>query len=338
MMMDMTLPNLLRRAAFKSPDREAIVSEAGRWTYREWLFNTAQRTKALSAMGIRKGEHVATLFLNGNEVLETYLAIMELGAVVVPLNVRLSPGELSYVVNHSDASTLIFYQEFGELVSTLQSTFPAVRHWVISGAGGSGNFIGFDDLPPYGRGNIFSVPIAERDIACILYTAGTTGKPKGVLLSHRNCVWAGASAATDVDYKPEYKVALVFPLYRVAAFGIFVTNLYLGCTFVTMKQFDPEKIMELVVREKINRIVFPPTVWNFILQLPNIEDYDRSSVRSLGSGAESMPMQTKKRLLDLFPNAGLGETYGMTEAVAIISTLKPLRTFFGSWPPWARLL
>jgi fatty-acyl-CoA synthase len=322
-MIEVTLPYLLRRAAFKFPDKEAIVSETGRWTYGRWNDNSSRRALALQGLGITKGDHVATLFLNGNEVLETYLGLMKLGAVVVPLNVRLSAGELAYIVNHSDASALIFSTEFKKLVAPLRQNCPSVKHWVISGEKALGDMVGFDDLLPDSPCQDPEVEVAERDLASILYTAGTTGKPKGVLLSHRNCIWAAASAASDVDYKPEYKVALVFPLYHAAAFGIFATNLYLGCTNVTMKQFDPAKVMELVQRERLNRIVFPPTVWNFILQLPDIGSYDTSSVRSLGSGAETMPLQTKERLLKLFPNAGLGETYGMTETIATISTLKP---------------
>jgi len=321
--MEMSLPYLLRRAAFKFPDKEAIVSETGRWTYRRWDCSSNKRAWALKKCGVRKGDHVATLFLNGNEVLETYLAVMKLGAVVVPLNVRLSSGELNYIVNHSDASTVIFSHEFLKTVSSMKPSCPAVKQWIVSGAESPEGFRSLDELLQDESDEDPFIPIAERDIACILYTAGTTGKPKGVLLSHRNCIWAAASAASDVDYKPEYRVALVFPLYHAAAFGIFVTNLYLGCTHVTMKQFDPQKVMEMIFRERINRIVFPPTVWNFILQLPDIDRFDTSSVRSLGSGAETMPLQTKKRLLNLFPNASLGETYGMTETVATISTLKP---------------
>lgn len=321
--MDVTLPYLLRRAAFKFPDKEAIVSETGRWTYRQWEQNCNKRAWALSRLGIKKGDHVATLFLNGNEVLETYLALMKLGAVVVPLNVRLSAGELSTIVNHSDACALIFSGEFMEVVGQVKRNFSGVKTWIMSGSEIFDGGVAFDTIYRDESEEDLAVEVGERDIACILYTAGTTGRPKGVLLSHKNCIWAAVSAASDVDYKPEYKVALVFPLYHAAAFGIFATNLYLGCTHVTMKQFDPRKVMDLVDKEKLNRIVFPPTVWNFILQLPDIGKYDTSSVRSLGSGAETMPLRTKERLLKLFPNAGLGETYGMTETLATISTLKP---------------
>jgi fatty-acyl-CoA synthase len=92
---------------------------------------------------------------------------------------------------------------------------------------------------------------------------------------------------------------------------------------VIMRSFDPKRVMELIGEEKINRMTFPPTVWNFILQLPDLDQYDTHAVRALSSGAESMPLETKKKLLALFPNAGLGETYGMTESAASITTLHP---------------
>jgi acyl-CoA synthetase (AMP-forming)/AMP-acid ligase II len=160
-------------------------------------------------------------------------------------------------------------------------------------------------------------------VACILYTAGTTGRPKGVLLSHANCVWASVNIGVDVDIQWDYRVLLVFPLYHAAAFIIAISNLYMGCTNVSMRTFDPKGVMELIGREQINRMTFPPTVWNFILQLPDLDQYDTASVRSLSSGAEAMPVETKRKLLELFPNAKLGETYGMTESAATITTLNP---------------
>jgi acyl-CoA synthetase (AMP-forming)/AMP-acid ligase II len=116
---------------------------------------------------------------------------------------------------------------------------------------------------------------------------------------------------------------MVFPLYHAAAFMILVYDLFVGCTNVTMRSFEPKRVMELIEEERINRMTFPPTVWNFILQLPDLDQYDTQTVRSLSSGAESMPLETKKKLLAFFPNAGLGDTYGMTETSATITTLNP---------------
>jgi acyl-CoA synthetase (AMP-forming)/AMP-acid ligase II len=319
----MTIPHLLKRAAFKYPEREAIVSEKGRWTHADWDRNANRRSAVLASRGIGKGDHVATIFLNGNEVLETFLALMKLGAVPVPLNVRFSGKELQYIIEHSDAKAVILSSEFEKVIREIRKDLPRVEQYFFCADKVPEGMIDFAGLSAAASEQDPGTEILEDDIACILYTAGTTGRPKGVLLSHRNCVWASVNIAMDVDLRPEYRVLLVFPLYHAAAFMIVVSNLFVGATNVTMKVFDPIRVMEMIQEEKINRATFPPTVWNFILQLPGLDRYDTSSVRALSSGAEAMPLETKRRLLELFPNAGLGETYGMTESAATITTLSP---------------
>ncbi len=322
-MIPMTIPYLLKRAAFKNPLREAVVSEKGRWTYALWETNSNKRAAALWKQGIRKGDQVATIFLNGHEVLETYLALMKLGAVIVPLNVRFSPRELHYIIDHSEASFLILSQEFESPIREIKSDLTRIKRFFKSGGEAGADMIPLEEIWRFESAEAPPVEIEENDLAAILYTAGTTGKPKGVLLSHRNCIWAAVNMACDVDINPEYRVLMVFPLYHAAAFIILIGNLFVGCTNVMMKTFDPQKVMEWIEKEKINRMTFPPTVWNFILQLPNLGQYDTTSVRSLSSGAESMPLETKKKLLQVFPNAALGESYGMTESAATITTLNP---------------
>jgi acyl-CoA synthetase (AMP-forming)/AMP-acid ligase II len=322
-MIHMTVPYLLKRAAFKYPDREAIVSETGRWSFSQWNENANKRAHALARYGIKKGDHVATIFLNGNEVLETFMAILKLGAVIVPLNVRFSGKELHYIVDHSDATALILSHEFEKVIREIKGDLPNVKHFFMSGGTVPEDMIDFEALYRESPEKEPDAGIEERDVACILYTAGTTGRPKGVLLSHANCVWASVNIGVDVDIQWDYRVLLVFPLYHAAAFIIAISNLYMGCTNVSMRTFDPKGVMELIGREQINRMTFPPTVWNFILQLPDLDQYDTASVRSLSSGAEAMPVETKRKLLELFPNAKLGETYGMTESAATITTLNP---------------
>jgi acyl-CoA synthetase (AMP-forming)/AMP-acid ligase II len=227
------------------------------------------------------------------------------------------------VVDHSDASSLIFASEFLEPVERIRGDLPKVKRILVSGECGAADMFPLEALcheEPYGEPE---VDLEEEEIACILYTAGTTGKPKGVLLSHRNCIWGAVNIAYEVDLEPDYRVLMVFPLYHAAAFMILMSNLFLGCTCVTMRGFDPRAVMERIQQDRIHRVTFPPTVWNFILQLPDLHRYDTTSVRALSSGAESMPLETKKRLLELFPRASLGETYGMTESAATITALTP---------------
>jgi len=299
------------------------VSEAGRWTYRQWRANATRRAAALAKQGIGKGDHVATIFLNGNEVLETFLALTKIGAIIVPLNMRLSAGELKYIIDHSDATTVILSGDFKKVMGEIRSDLPKVKKYIVTGDEVPEGMISFDAICSEDLGDGPDVEIRESDIAFILYTAGTTGKPKGVLLSHKNWIWSAINRVSDVEIRPEYRVMLVFPLYHSAALLILMCNLYYGCTNVTMRAFDPRAVMEIMETEKISSMAFPPTVWNFILQLPDLERYDTSSVKSISSGAEAMPVEMKKKLQILFPNAKLGETYGMTECAATITTLRP---------------
>ncbi|MBW1683184.1 MAG: long-chain-fatty-acid--CoA ligase [Deltaproteobacteria bacterium] len=323
MKLQVTLPYMLQKAVRNHPLREAIVSEKGRWTYGDWRMNARKRAAVLRAHGIGKGDHVAVIFLNGHEILETFMALMMLGAVIVPLNVRLSSGELRYILDHSDATNLVLSHEFEAVIREIKGDLPRVRRYFKSGGEPAADMLDFEAETSAAEPLAEEADLSEEDPACILYTAGTTGRPKGVVLSHGNCAWAAVNIAVNIDLKPDYRVLLVFPLYHAAAFLIVISNLFVGCTTVSMRAFDPKRVMELVAEEKISRMTFPPTVWNFILQLPDLESYDTSSVRSLSSGAEAMPLETKKRLLKLFPNAKLGETYGMTESAATITTLDP---------------
>ena len=131
--MELTMPRLLKRAAFKYPQKEAIVSETGRWTYQQWEKRANKRAHALSRYGIKMGDHVATIFLNGNEVLETFMALMKIGAVVVPLNVRLSGAELKYIIDHSDAKALVLSHEFKSAVDEIKGDLSGVETYFMSG-------------------------------------------------------------------------------------------------------------------------------------------------------------------------------------------------------------
>ncbi|MFH1058397.1 MAG: long-chain-fatty-acid--CoA ligase [Pseudomonadota bacterium] len=320
-MLKISLPYLLERCARKFPDKVGFMCEEGRWTIAQWNANANRRAGALAGLGVGRGGRVATLFANGRDVLETYPAVLKLGAALVPLNTRLSPDELRYQINHCQAETVIYQAQFQSVVDQVRAALPGVRTWLACGGeGGDGDL---DQLLAAQSAADWPGPVAEDDLACILYTAGTTGRPKGVMLSHRNCLWAAVNLAQDSEFQERYRVLLVFPLYHSAAFSLLSTSLYLGCTLVSMARFDPLAVLETMARERVSKMAFPPTVWNHILQVPDLGRFDTASVESVSSGAEAMPLETKRKLAALFPNAKLGETYGMTETVAAIATLKP---------------
>jgi acyl-CoA synthetase (AMP-forming)/AMP-acid ligase II len=324
--MEITLSYLLDRCAAKFPWREGLVTEQGRWTFDQWRAGAVGRSAVLAGLGISKGDHVATLFPNGRDVLELFPALWRLGAVPVPLNLRLSPPELAYILDHCQAEFFVFDVAFADLVKAIETTTNSGTKHIVCGGEHPGAVCfdraatetgPSDDDPPHA---------SEDDPAVILFTAGTTGRPKGVVLSHKNCLFAAINLAQDSCFEPHFRVLLVFPLFHAAAFGLLTTCLYLGLTLVSMAKFDPRQVLEVMEREKISKMAFPPTVWNMILQLDGLENYDTGSVESISSGAAPMSLETKHRLTALFPRARLGETYGMTETAATITTVQPGET------------
>ena len=319
----MHIPGLLARTAFKYPEQQAILAENGQWTYRQWQAAVERKAAAFYRLGIRKGDHVATLFPNGNEVLESFFALLQIGAVIIPLNMRLSPEELRFIIDQSDAAYLMVSHEFLPLIRGIRDTLRRVRRFILSGAPAADGWVVPDEQDgpspevwPGGK-------IREDDTAFILYTAGTTGRPKGVMLSHRNLVWSVVNTITDTEFAHGWHILLIFPLYHVAAIVIMLAAVALGAVLVCRKTFDPRAVMEIMADIGIQKMIFPPTVWHMILRLPGLEAYDTSSVLSISSGSEAMPLETKKRLAGLFPQAKMAESYGMTESGATISTLKP---------------
>lgn len=321
--MEVTLGYLLRRNANKFPDKEAIIYGEKRISYRELNCRTNKRANAIIRLGIKKGDHIATLFPNCNEGIETFYALFKIGAIPIPINIRLSIQEMIDIINHSDASFFIFHEDFVNISDNILNGCKSIKMAICSGKNVPEKFISFEHIFEEAPDSEPEEVVSEDDVACIIYTAGTTGRPKGVLLTHKNSIWAAINAVIDTDNKPEYKVLLVFPLFHVAAYTLLNTNIFIGCTTVIIKSFDPKLVLETIEREKTNRMTFPPTVWNFILRVPDLNKYDLSSVRSISSGAESMPYEIKKRLVEIFPNAKMGESYGMTESTGTISTIKP---------------
>jgi len=311
-MLEITVPYLLERCASKSPDKVGIVAGGSRSTFKQWDDNASTIADWLLSLGLRAGERVATLFANTKEALEVFFGLWKIGAVIVPLNTRLTVWELQGLLEHSDPRAVLYGVNFRDQVEDLKRVLPHLDYWAAPGSGVVGN-------AAVDRSNFI---VKERDLACILYTAGTTGSPKGVMLTHKNLVWGAVNLAQDSYFRPHLKVLLAFPLFHAAGFGLLTASLYMGSTLVALEKFYPEAIMELTETERLGKIALAPAAWSMILSLPGLDRYDTSSVESVTSGGSAMPVDLKRRLKEVFPRARLGETYGMTETSATISTWK----------------
>ncbi|MFH1243218.1 MAG: long-chain fatty acid--CoA ligase [Pseudomonadota bacterium] len=319
------LGGTLTRTAARYPDRTVFVSHEGdRLTYCQLDRLSERFASALLRMGFRKGDHIAILSLNCNEQMIAFFGIFKMGGVVVPINARLAAPEMKWVIDHSDAVALIFSKEFEERVKELGPELEGVRSMVMLDQGGREGTLAFQELLEKGAEGDPLVDVFGDDMAFLVYTAGTTGKPKGVLLTHNSCIWNCINWAYTQTFREGDYCLQVFPLYHVAAIGNILTYVYLGGSIYLKRTFDPRDCMETIERERITRWAAAPTVFNMLLQLPNLEKYDSSSLTLLGSGAAIMPVETRRRLRDIFSKAWMFDNYGMTEAAGGITTLTPL--------------
>ena len=318
------LGGLLRRTAHKWPQRVALVSHEGdRITYAQLERLSNRFANGLVGLGIRKGEHIAVLSPNCIEQLVAFFGAFKMGGVVVPLNTRLASPELVYILHHSDATALIYTQDQRERVEGLRRELPEIRRYVMIGEGNSDGDRSYGQLLRSGKETDPREEVRADDLAFLVYTAGTTGRPKGVLLTHNSIIWNCINWIYSDTYREGDRVLQVFPLYHVAAIGNVLTYIPLGGTIYLKKAFDPADCMETIQRERITRWAAAPTVFNVLVQHPGVERYDTNSLTLLGWGAAIMPVETRRRLEGLFPNARTFDNYGMTEAAGGITTLRP---------------
>ena len=304
----------LRRAAFRSPDMEAYVYEEQRLTYRQMEQRVLHLAGWLQAQGLGYDDKVGFILRNELAFPEVFFAVALAGTVGVPINFRLAGDEIDYIVNHSDSKILFIGREFVETIQAIRQRLPQVETIVVVGSQ--------DEVPGMVRyKSIFEQPVSftpcERltdDDACmIVYTSGTTGRPKGAVLTHKNLYMNSMNMIAFSGLRPQNKQLVVPPLFHVAAMSTLVTTTLLGGTTVIHREFEPVKILETIQAERITQLFLVPAMWNFLFQVPNIEQYDLSSLTSCSTGGAICPLELKKRIMHYFPNANLYEAFGQTE-------------------------
>jgi len=316
-----TLGWMIRRGAEKHPDAEALVVDDKRYTYAQLSDRLNRLANALADLGVRKGDKVALMLFNGNEFVESVFGIAKLGAVTAPLNYRLQQKELEYIINHSDIMVLIYDAEFDPIVKALEAKLPRVKEYIVVGketsAGRNYEMVlaGSPSQEP-------EVEVLETDLASLIYTAGTTGLPKGAMLSHRNHLWSCInSMLREGDYMLEKNVIIPIPLFHVAGFQRFLITLFLGGKNVMTRSFDPAKFLGLVQREKTTATLMVPTQITMLTRVPNIDQYDRNSLAAFQFGAAPSGRKLLQEIGSVFPRANSTHCYGITETSATASYL-----------------
>ena len=319
-----SLGDSLTLTAGKYPKKVALINfGSSRFTYGEFNERVNRLANALTDLGVSKGDKVAYLFYNGNQILETHYAVAKVGAVGVPLNFRLVGRELIYQIENADTICVVYGNEFIETINSIKGNLSKVKHFVCDGEGGEG-VLNYEDLVRGGDPKEPDVEVSLNDEDLILYTAGATGVPKGAVLTHRNHLINGYTMIMDYQWTPDDILQIAPPLYHSASLhGFLVPGVIMGATMVIHKQVIPREILQAMQEEKVTVSWGPATMWRMLINDPAIDKYDLSSVRMILNGAMYMPADMRKELLSHFSNAVMGDTYGMTEASPCTTILRP---------------
>ncbi|GII25652.1 acyl-CoA synthetase [Planosporangium mesophilum] len=298
------------RRAGKTPDRLAVVhvdrEGAGReWTYRQLHERVLRLAHGLRGLGVGPGDRVAYLGPNHPAILETLFAAGMIGAVFVPLNMRLAGPELAYNLSDSGTDVLVYAPEQAGVVDAIRVDVP-VREFVALDAD-------YERLIASSPDDAIDTPVGLDDDCMIMYTSGTTGRPKGAVLTHGNITWNSVNVLVDIDLASDEVTLVVAPLFHTAGLNMTcLPTLLKGGTVVIVPAFDPAVVLDLVETRRVTYMFGVPAMYNAIAACPAFADTDLSSLRQVNCGGAPVPEATIQTYLQR--GLAFSQGYGMTEA------------------------
>ncbi|MFJ6939692.1 long-chain fatty acid--CoA ligase [Streptomyces sp. NPDC101132] len=303
------------RRARKTPDRTAVVHDGRTSTYRDLHGRVLRLAHALRALGVARGDRIAYLGPNHPAFLETLFAAGTLGAVFVPLNTRLAAPELAYNLADSGSTVLVHAAEHAEAARTAAAG-AGVRHRIAVAEQGGEDALGYEELLA-GAGAAGAGPldeaVAPEDPCMIMYTSGTTGRPKGAVLSHANLTWNCLNVLVDTDLAGDEVTLVAAPLFHTAGLNMTcLPTLLKGGRVVLLGAFDPDRVLDLVEELGVTYMFGVPTMYDAMAARPRWATADLSSLRTLNCGGAPVPARTIAAYLDR--GLAFSQGYGMTEA------------------------
>ena len=320
--MDEGIGGWVATRAFLSGDRLALVDGNRRLTYAELDRNIDQLARALRALGVRQGDRVAGLLLNSTAFLETMLATAKLGAVFVPMNVRLGPAEVAYLLVDSGSDTFVYSAPLAPVArAAVTADGVRVRSRLVVGGEPEDGELDYEQVLSSGDPRPVDTDVDRRDLSCLMYTSGTTGRPNGAMLTHDNHLWNVVNSLSFGRGLRESDVTVtVAPMFHIGGLGVHTLPLlYVGGTNVLLPSFDPLRTVEAMSRERTTVQFMVPAMWAALMSVPGLDDFDLSSLELAVSGGAPCPLP----VIDFFQGKGLPfqEGFGMTETAPGVSVL-----------------
>ncbi|HSB17796.1 MAG TPA: long-chain-fatty-acid--CoA ligase [Bryobacteraceae bacterium] len=321
MVLPLTPIRFLYRAADLYARKAAVISGDRTFTYAEFAERCERLASGLGAVGVKPGDRVACLCFNRHQLLEAYFGVPMVGAILLPLNVRLAASELSQLLEHSGASVLLYDGEFAPVAEQARAVCPPLK-CALPLDGDSG----YEELLAAGSARrIDWTGIDENSPAELFYTSGSTGTPKGVLLTHRALYLHGKSVALLMPEGDRTVVLQTIPLFHANGWGYPQAAALLGATQVMVRRFDAETVFVLIERHRGTYMCLVPTMAGALLAAPGRRRFDVSSMKHILIGGAASSPELIERMEQAFQCECLA-SYGLTEAGPVVTVGRPDNT------------
>jgi long-chain acyl-CoA synthetase len=311
----MNLAHTLTQAALKWPNKTALVFEDRRWTYRQWNRQVNKTAHAFRASRVGKGDRVAILTYNLPEQVTAFYALMKIGAIPVPINYRLAANEVKYILDDSGARILMFEEALRAPVEAIKDSI-GVEKLVYVGATPAGREVLFEDFIAPGTEDEPEADVGWHDPAFIMYTSGTTGRPKGVVRSHLADFMGGMFISVECGFRHDDVILNNKPLFHIAQLQLqFIPFVQNAATNILTRGFDVHETLSLVGAERVSVLHGVPTQM-VLMMAADLSKYDLSSLRCGFFGGQTLANDITRKCMALFPGY-FANVYGSTEALTV---------------------
>lgn len=308
----MFVTNVLAQHALSRPEDTAIVFKNSEWTYGELYDHARKIASYIQSRGYKKGDIIAQFMLNSDLFMAVYYGVQLAGCTVMPINTKLAPPEVEYILMHSEAKAIFYDDQLAHILE--QTNYPFEEELKLQDI----RKILAEDSLAYNN-----VPLQEDDTAVIMYTSGTTGKPKGVMLSHRNIYEAADMWSESMNMTKDDRTYICTPLFHCAGSHVFaVPMMYRGGAVIIEEAFSPDRTLRNLVETEATIFFGVPAMYTIFLSKPELKEYNFEHLRLFGYGAAPMPYELVKNLKDIFPNVKVQNFYGQTENTPAATSLK----------------
>lgn len=310
-----------RRARALYPDREAVADGDARWTYRAFFDRSDRWSAALQQLGVKQYDRVAYIAPNTHAQLESFYAVPQIGAVLVPINYRLAASDFAYMINHSGSRVVCAHADYLEAIDAVRGELPNVEHFVAL-EGEAAGWLDYESMVAAAPPAFERPEIAESDLLTINYTSGTTSRPKGVMITHRNAYLNVVGTLIHFHMTPADRYLWTLPMFHANGWTFVWTVTAAGAAHVCLRKVEPKRVLPLIGQEEISMLCAAPTVLIGIANAPpELREGVRRGVRVMTAGAPPAAATIERVEGEL--GWEVTHVYGLTETAPFISICEP---------------